>query len=107
MAIYAYQALAITGTAPSYGAVAATDSVAPNPHGFIHVKNGGGVSTTVTVIVPGTQYGQARPDVAIVIAAGADRFIPMTFTDLADPADGLIDITYSPTASVTAAALTF
>ena len=107
MAVVAYQAIAITGTQLTYSTVNSTDSYAPNPHGFIHVKNASGGSVTATVVVPGTQYGQARPDVAVAIPAGQDRFIGAMHADLVNPSTGLIDVQYSATTSITAAAVTF
>ena len=107
MALLAYQQITIAGTAPAYAAATATtgDSVVPDDRGFVHVKNGSGASITATVVVPGALYGQARPDVAVTVPAGADRFIGPMVADLADPTDGQIDVICSAVTSVTIAAV--
>ena len=61
---------------------------------------------TVTVVVPGnTRYGQADPDVTITVPAGGTSLIGPLPRDLADPADGLVHITYSAVTSLTVAAV--
>jgi hypothetical protein len=107
MALISPQTVGITGTAPTYGAVTATDTIAPNDRAVLHVKNASGGSINVTVVVPGTQYGQPRADVVVAIPNGQDRFIGPFPNDLADPADGLIDVNFSGTTSVTAALIGF
>lgn len=107
MATLAYSRIAIAGTlAAPVAASAGGDKVAPNDRGFVDVNNGSGASITVTVVVPGnTSYGQAQPDVAVTIAAGARRRIGPFPADLADPTDGLVAITYSAVTTVTVEAL--
>ena len=107
MATLAYSRIQIAGTLKATTAASAGgDKVAPNDHGFLEVNNGGGSSITVTVAVPGnTKYGQAAPDVAVAIAAGANKRIGPFPVDLADPSDGLVAITYSGVTSVTVEAL--
>lgn len=109
MALISKQDLAVTGTAATYGAVAASDTIAPDTsRKFVyHVKNAGGSPDTVTVVVPGTdEFGQAHPDIPVVVAAGTEKFIPLVLQPrLADPSTGLITITHSFTTSVTAALL--
>lgn len=108
MATLTYQRPAIDGTTLTMAAAAAGgDKVAPNNDGFVLVTNGGGSSITVTVAVPGNaKYGGALPDVAVSVAAGASKLIgPFPF-DLADPADGLVALTYSGVTTVTVAAIT-
>ena len=77
---------------------------------FLHVKNAGGVSTTVTIVTPGTVDGLAIPDRTVSIPAGADRFIgpfPKTYEQV----DSLLDINEAvyvnaaPQASVSYAAI--
>jgi hypothetical protein len=105
MALLAYKQVKITGDDITLDPVTGSDTVAPSERGFYEVNNGSGVSVTVTVVVPGSQYGQARPDVAVTVPAGARRKIGPLVPDLADPATGLITITHAPTASVTGAAV--
>jgi hypothetical protein len=104
MALLSQQAPNITGTALTYSTPSASDTIVPGSGLYLHVKTGG-TGTTVTVVVPGTQYGQARPDVAVVIGVSTDRLIGPLVGDLADPATGLITVQYSSTTTVTAALL--
>lgn len=78
------------------------DSVNIDAHGFLLVTNGGGSPVTVTMVVPGSEYGVARADIATSVPAGATRYFGPLVADLADT-DGLIDITYSGVTSVTVA----
>ncbi len=107
MATLAYSRIAIAGTlAAPVAASAGGDKVAPNDRGFLDVNNGGGSPITVTIAVPGnTSYGLANPDVATAVAAGARRRFGPFPADLADPADGLVAITYSGVTTVTVEAL--
>jgi hypothetical protein len=104
MALLSVQQVSITGTTPSYGAVAASDTLVPDARAFLIVKNAGGTVDNAVVVVPGTTYGQANPDVSVAVPiTTGERWIgPMT-PELADPATGLITITHSFTTSVTCA----
>jgi hypothetical protein len=104
MALLVQQAPSILGGAITYSAVNSTDTVSPGGNLYLHVKTVG-TGTTVTIVVPGTVYGQARADVAVVIGTNTDRLIGPLVGDLADPSTGLITINYSATAAVTAALL--
>lgn len=104
MALLSAQTPGITGASMTYAAANASDTVNPGANVYLHVKTGG-TGTTVTIVVPGTQYGQARPDVAVTIGTNTDRIIGPLQADLADPTTGLVTITYSSTTTVTAAVL--
>lgn len=84
-------------------ATAGPDTIAPSGSDIILiVDNGGGVTTSVTVTVPGnTEWGPAAPDVptGTAIPAGAHAVYRLP-ARLADPTDGLIRVTVTPTASV-------
>lgn len=99
------QAIDIVGTDATFSAVAATDTFTPVSHGFWEVVNGSGGSINVTIVVPGTEYGQARADVVKAVANGARARIGPLVGDLADPVTGLVSITHSGTSSVTGAYL--
>lgn len=104
MALLSTQQVGITGTTPSYGAVSASDTIIPDDRTFLIVKNGNASPDTCTVVVPGTQYGQNRPDVAVSVpATTGERWIGPLVADLADPATGLITVTHSVTTTVTCA----
>lgn len=104
MALLSIQQVTIVGTTPTYGAVAATDTVVPDSRGFLIVKNGNASPDTATVVVPGSTYGQANPDVPVTVpATTGERWIGPLTPDLADPTTGLISITHSVTTTVTCA----
>lgn len=108
MAELAYQQVDIDGTVVSFAAASAGgDTVPPDDRGVVLVNNGSAGAITVTVAVPGnTKYGQPQPDVASEsIGASAIGAIGPFPADLADPADGLVHLTYSAASSVTVAAV--
>lgn len=104
MALLSPQQVGITGTTPTYGAVAASDTVAPDDRAFLIVKNANAAADTCTVVIPGSVYGQARADVAVTVPANTgERWIGPFTADMADPATGLVTVTHSVTATVTCA----
>lgn len=106
MATLVSQPASVLGTTLTQNAASATDKVTPGS--TLIVRNGSGVSTTITVVVPGnTKYGPAAPDYTFNVAAGAMAAIGPLPQDLADPADSyLITIQTSPTTSVTITPIT-
>lgn len=106
MALLAYQKSAAVGATITMAAAdVAGDTVAPRADGMVLVRNGSGAEITVTVVVPGTQYDKARPDITKAVAAGAYAAFGPFPNDLADPTDHLVDITYSAVTTVTVAAI--
>lgn len=106
MALLSYQQAAAVGADIALAAAAGGgDTVAPRADGIVLVRNGSGAEITVTVVVPGSQYGKARPDITKAVAAGAFAAFGPFPTDLADPTDQLVDITYSAVTTVTVAAI--
>lgn len=105
MALIAAQQLAITGVTPTFAAATGGgDTIAPDDRTFLRLKNGSGGAITATIVVPGTTYGQANPDVAVNIpATTGDVLIGPLVPALADPSTGLINVTYSGVTSLTAA----
>lgn len=104
MALLNPQQVGITGTTPVYGAVAASDTLVPDERSFLIVKNASGTVDNVAVVIPGQQYGQNRPDVAVAVPiTTGERWIGPFTPDMADPATGLVTVTHSQTASVTCA----
>lgn len=94
------------GIIPSYAAASAGgDTVVVNDKTFIHVKNGGGGSITVTVPKAVTVLNQpgfgdiAIADISVAIAAGAEKMISL------DPGGhapgGVASVGYSGVTSVT------
>lgn len=107
MALLTAQAVSRTGLAPVYSAVSASDTIAV-PSGsllFLHVKNGNASPCTVTLVDNGkTPAGSSatNPTVSVPATTG-DRMIGPLPASMADPSTGLVTVTYSPTATVTAA----
>ena len=104
MALLSPQQIAITGLTVTLSAAGASDTAAPNDRAFWRVKNASGSAITATVVVPGSRFGQANPDVAVnVPATTGDVLIGPLTADLADSATGLITLTTSSQTSVTSA----
>lgn len=78
-------------------ATAGPDTLAPDDRVVLLAQNNSAGAVTVTV--PGTtQYGQAQPDVTSVsIPAGEIGALGPFPRGLADPADGLVDVTSTST----------
>lgn len=104
MALLAIQQVAITGTTPSYGAVAASDTLVPDDGAFLIVKNASGTIDSCVVVTPGTTFGQNNLDVTVSVPiTTGERWIGPMVPELADPTTGLITVTHSQTTSVTCA----
>jgi hypothetical protein len=93
----------VPGSVPTWAAASAGGDTLRAGSGILLVRNGGGAGITVSIPLPGTtRFGQALPDpTALSIAAGAIGVIGPFESDLADPADNLVDVTYSAVTSVT------
>lgn len=106
MANLARQPISDTGTTLTFTAASAGgDKVKPVSGTAVVIRNGGGAGITATVVVPGVEYGQARPDIPVAVAAGADSYVHIP-PELADT-NGDVSITYSAVTSVTVAAVSF
>lgn len=104
MALLAIQQVGITGTTPSYGPVAASDTIVPDGRAFLIVKNGNASPDSCVVVTPGSTFGQANPDVTVSVpATTGERWIGPMVPELADPTTGLITVTHSVTTTVTCA----
>lgn len=103
MAIVAQKVGLVVGTAPTFAAPAASDTVTVGS--VLVVKNASGASINVTLTTPPTlETGDAYPDKVYAVAAGAEKWIPVLGVYL-DPATGVAAVAFSATASVTAAAI--
>jgi hypothetical protein len=106
MALLTPQQVAVTGTKLTYTAADSGGDTIASPGGgsttVLKVKNGDASAKTVTLVRPGSSYGQANPDVSKSIPAGEEHefVVPAAF---ADPADGLVHVSYSAVTSVTVA----
>jgi hypothetical protein len=107
MALLAYQQLgSYSGAMPSFGAAAATDTIAPDEHGYLWYKSTQGTTEVITVVVPGTNFGLPLTDITVTIGAttGEEIIGPLVHS-LADPATGLITITIPDVTGITVAAV--
>jgi hypothetical protein len=104
MALLTTQSPSVQGTAPTYGAVSASDTIIPDVGMFLIVKNASGTADTVTIVIPGTtEFGSAMPDPTITVPiTTGERWILIT-PHMADPATSLVTVTHSQTTSVTCA----
>lgn len=92
----------VTGNPPNFTAPAASETVEIGM--LLIVKNASAGPITVTcVTVDNLATGDAYPDKAYTVAAGAERWIPI-LPDYRQPT-GLATVTFSATASVTVAAI--
>lgn len=109
MALLSPQVVPITALTASYAAPTTSDTVAPDDGLVLHVKNTNAATRDVTVVVPGTTFGQANGDVVETVpATSGDVFIAIPNDPrLIDPATGLITVTFEATAGVTVALLKF
>lgn len=106
MATVTTDRIQIAGTNPTYNpASAGGDKTPPGADVVLHVKNASAGSVTCTVVTPGTVAGQPIGDVNVTVPAGEERFIGPLTPNIFTGSDGLVDITWSATASVTFAAI--
>lgn len=99
MAIRDPQVPNIAGVTPTYNAASAGgDKVLPGT--LVLVKNANASPTTLTIVTPGTAYGQAISDATITVNAGAEKSVLIPADGYAGT-DGYADLTWSVTASVT------
>lgn len=103
MALLTAQQVGITGTTVTFATPTTSDTVVPDEHTYWHVKNTNGSTRTATVVVPGTTHGQANPDVAVTVAATTGDVLLGPLVPSLAGTDGLITLTLSATAGVTAA----
>ena len=96
MALIAPQALAVTGTAPTFSAPTASDTIAPTERGVYLVRTTG-TATTVAIVIPGNnELGLAQPDASIAVGATSVHAIPLiAYVKYADATTGLLTITHS------------
>lgn len=104
MALYTTQSITDNGVTATYGAVTSSDTFVPGLHTFLHVKNGGASSITVTLPIPITVDGQAVTSRTATIGAGLDMMFAIPAT-VYSTSGGTGTVTYSATTSVTAAVL--
>jgi hypothetical protein len=101
MATVATEPVPTTGLDATANAATPTTGDKVRPDSIIRAINGSGGAVTMTMVTPQTVDGDlAVADRDVAIPAGEHRFIRATAT-YRNPADGLVTITWSATASVT------
>jgi hypothetical protein len=107
MATVATQKITTTGAALTYSAASGGgDKFTPGPYTYMHAINGGGSPITATLTTPGTVDGLAVADRTVAIPAGESRMVKLP-TELYKGAQGLGDVSWSGTTSVTFAVVSF
>lgn len=103
MAALTTQTITRAGITPTYAAVAASDTFAPDAQTFLHVKNAGGSPDTVAVqVLAGDPPGLTVSDLSISVTNAQERMIgPLPPQFFADPTTGQATVTHSFTTSVT------
>lgn len=107
MALLTAQQVTIGGATITFGAAAASDTIAPDGRVALIYRNTNAATRDITVVVPGTYYAQNLTDVVVPIAATTgEEFIGPIDAKLADPLTGLVTVTVTPAiAGVTVAAI--
>lgn len=114
MAALTVQSIDEDGLTPSYSAAGGSgDTIADDgtQRTFLHVKNGGAGSVTVTVTAQVTSRSapgmgsMTKADLSVAIAAGAEAMIGPFAPDAFKDSSGLVHVGYSGTTSVTVAAI--
>jgi hypothetical protein len=106
MATLTVQPVVAGGTAATYQAAAGGgDAMATGPANFLHVKNGGGSSVTVSVAAfQQCSQGSLHGIGPVTVPNGSERMIGPVTNRYADPATGLAPINYSGVTTVTVGA---
>lgn len=110
MALLSTQSITKTGLNPlaTTAAAGGGDTIRCGDRTFLFVRNTDASAKTVTIDVPGnTDYGVARPDVSVVVAAGNTAMIgPIDSTFMqAGTNPPTANITYSAVTNVAVAAV--
>jgi hypothetical protein len=98
-----------SGNAPAFVAAnAGGDTVVPGDRTRLIVRNGSGASINVTIpAFPATlPHGAAMPALVVAVPAGGEKWIgPLSGSQFANPANGLVAVQYSAVTTVTVAAI--
>lgn len=103
MTTYAAQEVTVAGLAATYNAAGAGDKVKPGV--TLIVKNTNGSTRDLTLVTPGTQYGQAIADPVITLPiTTGERIVKIPEVGFTGT-DGLVPLAWSATTGVTFAVL--
>jgi len=105
MATLTVQEISRSAITPSYGAAAGGGDQFPNDgRTYLHIKNGGGSSITLTVATQMTVDGKAVADDAITVTNAQERIVGPFPPGIYNDANGMVQLTYSGVTSVTVGA---
>ncbi|NUS17090.1 MAG: hypothetical protein HOY69_37805 [Streptomyces sp.] len=107
MALLPIQTVKASGISPTFGAAAAGGDKVPlnAPNTWLHVKNGGGSTVTVTITTQNSAYkGLTIPDRTVTVAASGEQLIGPLDPTLHADINTQASIGYSAVTSVTVAA---
>lgn len=107
MATLTTQNITTAGILPTYVAASAGgDAMIPDSTSFLHIKNGGGSSMTVSIADPLTIDTSLTVTPRVVtVGATSEAMIAVPDSLYRNPATGLAALTYSAVTSVTVAAI--
>lgn len=106
MATVATEDITRAGVEPTLNpASAGGDEFTPGNHTFVLVRNASGSSVTATIPTTATSDDMAVADITVAVPAGEDRVIGPLPHRLVAGSNGLGDITWSATTSVSFAVL--
>jgi hypothetical protein len=98
------QPVVITGLTPVMAAASAGgDDFQPGDNFALLVRNADTTPATVTVVVPGSEYGQPRPDVPVVVPATTGLVLIGPFTGDLKGTNRRVGVTYSKVTALTVA----
>ena len=105
MAALSTQEITNAGIVPSYAAAAGGgDTFSNTGNEFLHVKNGGGGSVTVTIASSGKYKGATIADQTVTVANGSEKMIKPYGPEVTS---NTAAVAYSGVASVTVAVVAF
>lgn len=106
MATYTGQSVGSAGLAATYNAAGVGGDRVP-PNCILHVKNANASQADVTLVTPHVHEGDLAVSdrVVAVPATNGERFIRVPSDQIYQADDGLVDVTWSVTTSVTFAVL--
>jgi hypothetical protein len=99
------QDILAAGTGATYqAATGGGDAMPTGPNNFLHVKNGGGASITVTIAATGACSQGVLHPISVVVPNAGERMIGPIPARYKDAVTGLAQISYTAVTSVTVGA---
>jgi hypothetical protein len=101
------QTISPTPLAATYNAASSGGGDRVQPGTILHVKNGNAATVTITMVTPGTvDTDLAVADRTRTVTNGTEAFLTIPSNAAYRDVDGLVQLTWSVTSSVTFASLT-